>query len=444
MPFLLVRDGKLVVQDTRLARESCTQCCEGSEPLWFEVADCCFPDESFWIFTTQTGRNGEVLYTPGVPVTIRLGAYCATTRPDVALTYDEVIALDPDADFVLIISPGPEVVPAGCDDPICEPCPQCCVVKHIPADSCGGPACCEHGGSFTVNIGVTATYQEHRRVYGWSNPNPECLECFKYSAEAQSVSASSSYFIGVRFTCNGDGTYTGTCLGGRRTIRRVDWDVTGPVGHGCDLQDGFAPVRILRPGDLNINEGCAEMFGDNESASTWFNTQLLSVIGKVPGIAFGRQEGFPGGALGSSLFGRQCFGTDNETQTIDRSWTTDPCEAVLSAIGDVRQTNRSWNSSQTCDGGDFTYDASYESGISTRFIFLPNQGWLPWTSRELYRVQGTWSIERSGTSTCLEPQCVGNPGGLPPLLFDRRAAVPAVKQSEARKGCSSCGKDGGL
>jgi hypothetical protein len=25
-----------------------------------------------------------------------------------------------------------------------------------------------------------------------------------------------------------------------------------------------------------------------------------------------------------------------------------------------------------------------------------------------------------------------------------RAAVPAVKQSEARKGCSSCGKDGGL
>jgi hypothetical protein len=62
----------------------------------------------------------------------------------------------------------------------------------------------------------------------------------------------------------------------------------------------------------------------------------------------------------------------------------------------------------------------------------------------LYRVEAVWSIERSGIPTCLEPQCVGNPGGLPPLLFDRRAAVPAVKQSEARKGCSSCGKGEGL
>jgi hypothetical protein len=361
----------------------------------------------------------------------------------VALTYDEVIALDPDADFVLIISPGPEVVPAGCDDPICQPCPQCCVVKHIPADYCGGPACCEHGGSFTVSIGVTATYQQYRRVYGWDASEPFCAECARYSAEAQSVSASSSYFIGVQFTCNGDGTYTGTCLGGRRTIRRVDWDVTGPVGHSCSLQDGFAPVRTLRPNDTNINEGCAEMFGDNESAAVWFNNQWSTVAGKLPAIAFG-VDGFGGGQLGSSLFGLQCSGTDNETEPIDRSWTTDPCEALLSAIGDVRQTNRSWNGSQTCDGGDFTYDASYENGISTRFVSFEGGGWVPWVSRELYRVQGTWSIERSGTSTCLEPQCVGNPGGLPPLLFDRRAAVPAVKQSEARAGCSSCGKGEGL
>lgn len=443
MPFLLVRDGKIVVQDTRLARESCRQCCDGSEPLWFEVVDCCYPDESFWIQVGQLGRNGEQLYTPGVPVTIRYGPHCATTRPDVALTYDEIIALDPDADFVLYLSgQGPEVAPAGCADPLCQPCPQCCVVKHIPADYCGGPACCEHGGSFTVSIGVTATYQQFRRVYGWNASEPFCIECFRYSGEVQSVSGVSSYFIGVRFTCNGDGTYTGTCLGGRRSRTLLNWDVTGPQGHSCGLQDGFMPIRTLLPIDADIDEGCEEMFGDSEFPSTWFNTQWSSVVSKVPQL-FHIDEVFAG-ELGTSLFGRQCFGSDNETEAIDRSWTTDPCEARLSAIGDVRQTNRSWSGSQTCDGGEFTFDGSYEAGFTTRFFALPFSGWQPWVSRASYRLQGTWTIERTGPATCIDPQCVGNPGGLPPLLFDRRAAVPAIKQSEARGGCAKCGKDGGL
>jgi hypothetical protein len=320
------------------------------------------------------------------------------------------------------------------------------VVKHIPADYCGGPACCEHGGSFTVSIGVTATYQQFRRVIGWSNPNPECLECFKYSGEAQSVSGVSSYFIGVRFTCNGDGTYTGTCLGGRRSATLLNWNVTGPVGHGCDLQDGFMPVRTLLPIDGDIDEGCAEMFGANESASTWFNTQWSNVAGRVSGL--GHIDQLPtGGVQSSELFGRQCFGSDNQTEVIDRSWTTDPCEALLSAIGDVRQATRTWNGSQTCDGGDFTFDGAYEAGITTRFLNLQGDGvggWQPWVSREVYRLQGTWSIDRTGPSTCIDPQCIGNPGGLPPLLFDRRSAVPAVRQGEARAGCRGCGKDGGL
>ena len=448
MPFLLVRDGKIVVQDTRLARESCTQCCDGSEPRWFEVVDCCYPDESFWIQVGQLGRNGEQLYTPGVPVTIRYGPHCATTRPDVALTYDEIIALDPDADFVFYLQgQGPEVVPAGCEDPLCQPCPQCCVVRHISEDTCGGPACCEHGGSFTVNISGFAIYQQFRRVYGWQGTDPNCLECFKWSSEVQSALSNGSYFITVRFTCNGDGTYTGTCLGGRSNATLVRWNVTGPQGHGCDLDNGFGPVRTQLPVDTNVDESCAEMFGNNESPSTWFNTDLIRVKGKIPVLLHG--DGLPdGGITAAERFGRDCVGQDIETDNIDRTWTTDPCEALLSQIGDVRRATRTWSGSQTCDGGSFAFEGSFEAGISTRFINLEGPGgvggWYPWVSRESFIMYGNWSIQREGSPTCADPQCVGNPGGLPPLLFDRRAAVPAIKQSEARGGCAKCGQDGGL
>jgi hypothetical protein len=443
MPFLLVRDGKLVVQDTRLARESCTQCCEGSEPLWFEVADCCYPDESFWILTTQQGRGEQGLqpiYTPGVPVTIKVGPYCATTRPDVALTYDEIIALDPDANFALW-PPGfePEIED-GCNSPRCAPCPQCCAVKHLSENECGGPLCCEHGGSFTVSIGITATYQQYVRLYGWRGPI-DCIDCFKYSAEAQSASGVSSYFLGVRFECGPDGNYTGTCLGGsvRRTL--LNWGVDGPENHGCGLDDGFLPTRTLLPINENINSDGQEVFECAEASPSLFATRWADMLRLVPSlfhVTYAGRGVYPSG----TRFGVDCFGSANETDPIDRSWTTDPCEARLSALGDVRQLTRTWNGSQNCDGGEFVYDGSYEAGFTTRFV--GSGGWGGWVSRELLRVQATWSIDKAGTSTCLEPQCVGNPGGLPPLLFDRRAAVPAVKQSEARKGCSSCGKGEGL
>jgi hypothetical protein len=444
MPFLLVRDGKIVVQDTRLARESCTQCCEGSEPLWFEVADCCFPDETFWLQVGQLGRNGEVLYTPGVPVTIRSGPYCATTRPDVALTYDEVIALDPDADFRLYAGQGPEVVPAGCDDPVCQPCPQCCVVRHISDNECGGPACCEHGGTFTVNIGVTKTYQEFRRVYGWNASEPFCLECFRYSGEVQSVSGSSSYFISVRFTCDSNGRYTGVCTGARQSRQLLNWDVTGPVGHSCGLQDGFAPIRTELPINADLDDGCAEMFSPSEPASTWFNKGWFNAANAAPSLGHIDQLFAGGLVFFPDRFGRDCFGSDNTFEVIDRSWTSDSCEQILAGAGNVRSVTKEWNGNQSCDGGSFLYNGEYEAGFTTRFFALPASGWQPWVSRAIYRVEAVWSIERSGRPTCLEPQCVGNPGGLPPLLFDRRAAVPAVKQSEARKGCSSCGKGEGL
>jgi len=440
MPFLLVRDGKIVVQDTRLARESCTQCCEGSGPFWFEVVDCCYPDESFWILTTQTGRNGEALYTPGVPVTIKVGPYCAQSRPDVTLTYDEIIALDPDANFALW-PPGfePEIED-GCNSPRCAPCPQCCAVKHLSENECGGPLCCEHGGSFTVSIGITATYQQYVRLYGWRGPG-DCINCFKYSAEAQSASGVSSYFLGVRFECGPDGNYTGTCLGGsvRRTL--LNWGVDGPENHGCGLTDGFLPTRTLIPINEDLNADDQEVFECAAADPVLFGIRWSDMLRLVPSlfhVTYAGRGVYPGG----TAFGQQCFGSANETDVIDRSWTTDPCEDRLVPLGNVRQLDRTWNGSQNCDGGEFLYDALYEAGFTTRFV--NSSGWNNWVSRELLRVQATWSIERSGTPTCLEPQCVGNPGGLPPLLFDRRAAVPAVKQSEARAGCSSCGKDGGL
>jgi len=443
MPFLLVRDGKLVVQDTRLARESCTQCCEGSEPLWFEVADCCYPNQTFWVLTTQQLRGEQGLqpfYTPGVPVTINLTGYCNTSRPDVTRTYDEIVALDPDATFV-VWPPGFEPDALGnCDDPRCVPCPQCCILNHIPANRCGGPLCCEHGGTFTVSINVVATAQQFRRAYGWNAPGfVFCGTCLNWSEEGQSYDGVSTYTLVVRFVCGSDGRYTGTCLSGRRTRTDQSWMVEVPQTQSCEpLPTGFAPTRtLLVPGNQQIDE---TIECGNLSAPQLFGLDWLGVSGLVPGL--GHVDGVaPTRFQRVVRFGVDCSGNEVTSRTIDRTFTSSQCEQALSALGNEYRTTHVWSGSQNCDGGNFTLTSEYQGGFTTRFLGFP---FVSWITRSSYQIQASWSIEREGRPTCGTPQCVDNPGGLPPLLFDRRAAVPAVKQSEARKGCSSCGKGEGL
>jgi hypothetical protein len=402
--------------------------------------DCCYPDESFWIQVGQLGRNGEQLYTPGVPVTIRYSPHCATTRPDVTLTYDEIIALDPDADFVFYLAgQGPEVVPAGCEDPVCAPCPRCCVVKHIPSGECGGPACCEHGGSFRVGVVITATYQEFKRVYGWRGDGQIfCGECLVWSGEAQSANATATTGLNIDFECQGDGTYRVTCVAGLRRQVTNEYGVDGPSnGYPCEgPPNGFPPIQTLLA-NVSVTESCPDFPGLLNTSL--FGMSRRDVVNLL--LDWGPTTGLRA-ALTDSVF-QNCAGLAGESIPIDRSWSADPCELALNEIGTAEVTSRTWSGGTSCDGGTFNYTGTYANGTTTRFH--PGPGvWIPFVSSARLDYSAEWTVERTGQPTCIEPQCIGNPGGLPPLLFDRRSAVPAVRQGEARAGCRNCGKDGGL
>lgn len=436
MPFLLVRDGKLIVQDARLAGDNCTDCC-GTRPeaRYVKVVDCCFPTEVFWIRIIERCADGTLIWTEGGPPrTFGLGSGCATTVPNVVRTLPEILAEDPDASIVFYATP-PECRD-GCNDPSCAPCPQCCVAGQI--NGCNGPLCCEHGGSFNVTLGVSFSYVENRRVWGLFQRGLDCVGlCPSWSGEA--ISASNTAFVQIRalFTCQANGEYAVQCAFATRQGRSDVWRVDGPEHPACfPPANEFVPIRTL-VASQSVNDGCDVLVPQSIlTPGQFFPLTRGRAIAFLPDLIYATLDGLglavpdPNG----SVVEAPCSGFRNTLERIDRTWTTDPCEAILDGMGTLRGHTGSWTGNQDCEGGTYTYQNEYRDGRTLK-TFFPSP-WQSFVSSATTLVQAEWSVERVGPLQCDPPQCQGGPA--PVRLLEGRASRPV------RNGCGGCGRDGGL
>ena len=439
---LLVRNGAIVVRAGALATSACRDCCDPPpEARYVKAADCCFPTDTFWIGIGQRCADGSPLWTEGGPPRTFGSNGCATTLPNVVRTLAEILAEDPNAEIVFYAAGSEPECRSGCDDPACPDCPQCCVSGELEGcDGNGGvaPLCCEHGGTFRVNIGVSFSYLEKSRVWGYFQGGLDCPgQCFGWSGEA--ISASNTALVGISalFTCQPDGTYAVQCISAQRSGRSDVWRVDGPEHPPCfPPANGFVPIRTL-VASQSVDEGCADLVPPGEfTARQFFPLTRAGVVGLLPDLIRATWDG-SGIRDGGGLVRTACSGLLNDLVRIDRSWTTDPCEALLDGMGTLSGNEGFWSGAHDCDGGTYTMQNQFQDGRTTRNQFPPVP-WQRFVSSATTLVQAQWSIERSGSPTCDPPQCGDGPQPLGVTLA--RAARPL----RSAKGCGGCGKGEGL